>query len=209
MPKWRLLFAASGESLTIDDGIFSVRNLYVAVADPDAGQTFRIRGPGGQLRVTGGIFGDFAKDTSHKWTYFQKDHPLTNDIDVVFEPVGGAFTNNISYVANDEQVAEAVPLVSVSDVERAFGEMELPESNAKIRLSMDRKSVGSRVRQHLLLWKGGIDTNHVELGQGDGYALSYTYGWPSTLVAPETDGDAPTGVWTECDGKPGFILIVR
>lgn len=74
---------------------------------------------------------------------------------------------------------------------------------------MDRKSVGSSVRQHLLLWKGGIDTNHVELVQGDGYALSYTYGWPSTLVAPETDGDAPTGVWTECDGKPGFILIVR
>jgi len=207
--KWRLLFAASGESLTIDDGIFSVRNLYVAVADPDAGQTFRIRGQGGQLRVTGGIFGDFAKDTSHRRAYFQKDHPLTNDVDVVFEPVGGAFTNNISYVANDEQVVEAVPLVSVSDVERAFGEMELPESNAKIRLSMDRKFVGSRVRQHLLLWKGGIDTNHVELVQGDGYALSYTYGWPSTLVAPETEGDAPTGVWTECDGKPGIIIFVR
>lgn len=207
--KWRLLFAASGESLTIDDGIFSVRNLYVAGADSEAGQSFRIRGPGGQLRVTGGIFGDFAKDTSHKWTYFQKDHPLTNDVDVVFEPVGGAFTNNISYVANDEQVAEAVPLVSVSDVERAFGEMELPESNAKIRLSMDRKSVGSRVRQHLVLWKGGIDTNHVELVQGEGYELSYTYGWPSTLSAPATEGDTPTGVWAECAGTTGLILLLR
>ena len=55
-----LLFAASGESLTIDDGVFSTRELYATDPADGAGQSFRIRGPGGQLRVTGGVFGDLG-----------------------------------------------------------------------------------------------------------------------------------------------------
>ena len=90
--------------------------------------------------------------------------------------------------------------------------MILEESVGKIRLSVDTTSMrttGRSASQHFVLWKGGIDTTHVELVQGDGYTLSWTYGWPSTLDAPENEGDLPTGVWAEVPGYGATVIVVK
>ena len=75
-----------------------------------------------------------------------------------------------------------------------------------IRLVVDMASMRRAAKSahgHLLLWRSGIDTSSVELVQGDGYTLSYTYGWPSVLDAPENAGDLPTGVWADIPPSPG------
>ena len=103
-------------------------------------------------------------------------------------------------------------MYSTKDSGRAFGEMLVTGSTGKIRLSVDTASMRGSfkgAKQHFVLWKGGIDTNSVELVQGDKYALSYTYGWPSVNDEPENVDDLPTGVWAEVSGTGGFILIIR
>ncbi len=64
-------------------------------------------------------------------------------------------------------------------------------------------------KQHVVLWKNGIDTDSVELVQGQGYTLSYTYGWPSVLSAPENEGDLPTGVWVNASAQAGTMILVK
>ena len=208
-----LLFAASGESLTIDDGVFSTRELYATDPADGAGQSFRIRGPGGQLRVTGGVFGDLAKTSSDgKHGLFTQDNPLAGALDVVFEPVRGPFTTVVTYAAGEESVTEAVPLVSVADSGRAFGEMVLDASAGTIRLSVDASSMrrsARSARQHFVLWKSGIDTDHVALVPGEGYTLRYTYGWPSVLTEPENAGDLPTGVWADVPAQAGTLILIE
>jgi hypothetical protein len=58
------------------------------------------------------------------------------------------------------------------------------------------------------LWKSGIDTSRVELVQGDGYELHYTYGWPSVATEPTEEGELPTGVWGRVDAISSTIIIV-
>ena len=69
---------------------------------------------------------------------------------------------------------------------------------------------GTRTVQ-LVEWRSGIDTAHVRFGeQPEGVALAWTYGWPSTLDAPESEGDAPTGVKATLVGhgsKRTLILV--
>ena len=105
---------------------------------------------------------------------------------------------------------EAVPLSSVTDAGRALGAMVLEESVGKIRFSVDVASMHNSpksAKQHFVLWKTGIDTNRVELGQGRGYTLSWTYGWPSTLAA--ADGNLPTGIRADVPAQAGLIMLVR
>ena len=43
----------------------------------------------------------------------------------------------------------------------------------------------------------------------EGATLAWTYGWPSTLDAPENEGDAPTGVKATIAGSaPRTFLLI-
>ena len=210
-----LLFGAAGESLLVDDGLFSAARLHACSSGSETNQSFRIRGPGGQIRVTAGVFGDSEggyttnSDASPK---LRNAQPFDADLDVIFEPVAGAYTNTISYLADGTNHTEAVALVSVSDDGRALGEMQFEESVGKIRLSVDMASMHhspKSAKQHFVLWKNGIDTEHVELVQGDGYTLSWTYGWPSVLAEPENAGDLPTGVWADVPAQAGTMILIK
>ena len=165
--------------------------------------------------MTAGVFGDSEggyttnSDASPK---LRNAQPFDADLDVIFEPVAGAYTNTISYLADGTNHTEAVALVSVSDDGRALGEMQFEESVGKIRLSVDMASMHhspKSAKQHFVLWKNGIDTEHVELVQGDGYTLSWTYGWPSVLAEPENAGDLPTGVWADVPAQAGTMILIK
>lgn len=201
----RLLLRAAGEAFRVA-GRAMVEHLYLAPLDGDNGLTVRLAGPDAQLVVRNGVIGDYeGYDDSGA-------RPFLYDADIVFEPFAGGYTNSVAYAAGDDTVTEAVPFVSTSDSGRPLGRMKLDESVGKIRLSVDTASMRSSFKgaeQHFVLWKGGIDTNSVELVQGDKYALSYTYGWPSVNDEPENVDDLPTGVWAEVSGTGGFILIIR
>ena len=71
-------------------------------------------------------------------------------------------------------------------------------------------AAGNRTVQ-LVEWKSGIDTSHVRFATEPpaNVTLSWTYGWPSTLDAPENEGDAPTGVKAAFSGraKPTMLLV--
>jgi hypothetical protein len=118
----------------------------------------------------------------------------------------------VSYSDGGTNAVEAVPFASVSDEGRALGAMLLEGSAGRIRLSVDVASMHrspKSAKQHFVLWKGGIDTDHVELVQGKGYTLSWTYGWPSVLSAPAKAGDLPTGVWADVPATACTIILVK
>ena len=63
----------------------------------------------------------------------------------------------------------------------------------------------------LVEWRSGIDTAHVRFADNlpEAATLSWTYGWPSTLDAPENEGDAPTGVKVTIVGHAmGPVILV-
>ena len=164
--------------------------------------------------MCGGVFGDLPKAPSagEQHGLFYYDQPFARDLDVVFEPVAGSFTNTVSCSVDGTDHVEAVPFVSVSDEGRALGAMLLEESVGKIRFSVDVTSMHhspKSAKGHFVLWKTGIDTTHVELVPGRRYTLRYTYGWPSTLSAPENAGDLPTGVWADVPAQSGLLLMVK
>ena len=104
------------------------------------------------------------------------------------------------------------PDALVADSGRAFGEMVLDASAGTIRLSVDASSMrrsARSARQHFVLWKSGIDTDHVALVPGEGYTLRYTYGWPSVLTEPENAGDLPTGVWADVPAQAGTLILIE
>ena len=118
----------------------------------------------------------------------------------------------MAYAAGDETVTETAPLVSTSDSGRPLGRLKLAESVGKIRISVDTAAMRRATKSakgHFVLWKGGIDTDSVELVQGRGYTLSYTYGWPSVLAAPENEGDLPTGVWADVPAQAGMLILIK
>ena len=204
----RLLLRAAGEAFHVA-GRAWIENLYLAPLDGENGLTVRLAGPDAQLTVRNGVLGDYEGYSGYDDSGAR---PLLYDADIVFEPFSGGYTNTVSYSAGGETVTEAVALVSTADSGRAMGKMLLDDSVGKIRLSVDTASMRGSfkgAKQHFVLWKGGIDTNSVELVQGDKYALSYTYGWPSVNDEPENVDDLPTGVWAEVSGTGGFILIIR
>ena len=207
-----LLLQSYGEGLRIDDGVCRLGS--VAVATPAAGvcpQSLRIRGANGLLEVKNGIFGDLVGQSDHKSSLFKTDLPLLGDFDVVFEPTG-SFTNVVSVTSGGETTTLPVALYSTKDSGRAFGEMRVAGSVGKIRLSVDTASMKvspKSAKGHFVLWKTGIDTDSVELVQGRGYTLSYTYGWPSTLDAPENAGDLPTGVWADVPAQAGTLILIK
>ena len=204
----RLLLRAAGEAFHVA-GRAWIENLYLAPLDGENGLTVRLAGPDAQLTVRNGVLGDYEGYSGYDDSGAR---PLLYDADIVFAPTG-PYTNTVAYAAGDETVTEAVPLVSTSDSGRPLGTMKLSASTGKIRLSVDpagMRNAGSRnVRQHVLLWKKGIDTTNVELVAGSGYALSYTYGWPSVLNAPENAGDLPTGVWADVPSQAGTLIVIK
>ena len=208
-----LLLRSCGEGLRIDDGVCRLGS--IAVATPAAGvcpQSLRIRGAGGLLEVKNGIFGDLVGQADHKSSLFKTDLSLLGDFDVVFEPVGGGYTNVLSVTAGGETTASTVALYSTKDSGRAFGEMKVAGSVGKVRISVDTTTMRratTTARGHLLLWKSGIDTSSVVLVPGAGYTLSYTYGWPSVLDAPENAGDLPTGVWADVPAQAGTMVLIK
>lgn len=204
----RLLLQAAGEAFHVA-GRAMIETLYLAPLDGDNGLTVRLAGPDAQLVVRNGVIGDYEGYDGYDDSGAR---PFLYDADIVFEPFAGGYTNSVAYAAGDDTVTEAVPFVSTSDSGRPLGRMKLDESVGKIRLSVDTASMRGSfkgAKQHFVLWKGGIDTNSVELVQGDKYTLSYTYGWPSVNDEPENVDDLPTGVWAEVSGTGGFILIIR
>lgn len=211
LEEWRLFFGAEGESLTIE-GKAIVRDIYVVTPLGDTPQSFRLRGQSAFLNVLNGIFGDTLSINNDKHRLFKTDQPLTKDMDIIFEPAAGNYTNVVSYVVDDVEYTEEVPFVSLADSERAFAEMELGESTGKVRISVDTTSMVNSLRstkQHLLLWKSGINTSNVELVQGEGYNLYYTYGWPSTAMEPSVEGELPTGVWGHVPAMSGMMIIIK
>ncbi len=118
----------------------------------------------------------------------------------------------MAYAVDGTTFTNSVALVSTTDAGRAMGEMILDESVGKIRLSVDLSSMRhspKSAKGHVVLWKTGIDTDSVELVQGKGYTLSYTYGWPSVLAVPENEGDLPTGVWADVPAQAGTLILVK
>ena len=209
-----LLLRSYGEGLRIDDGVCRLGSL--CVATPAAGvcpQSLRITGAGGLLEVKNGVFGDFVGQSDHKSSLFRTDLPLLGDFDVVFEPVGGGYTNALTFAAGGETITNTVALYSTNkDSTRAFGERKVAGSVGTIRIVVDTASMrraDKSAHGHLLLWRSGIDTTSVELVPGNGYTLRYTYGWPSVLDEPENAGDLPTGVWADVAAQAGTLILVK
>ena len=204
----RLLLRAAGEAFRVA-GRAMVEHLYLAPLDGDNGLTVRLAGPDAQLVVRNGVIGDYEGYDGYDDSGAR---PFLYDADIVFEPFAGGYTNSVAYAAGDETVTETAPLVSTSDSGRPLGRLKLAESVGKIRISVDTTSMRRAVktaRGHFVLWKGGIDTDSVELVQGSGYTLSYTYGWPSVLAAPENEGDLPTGVWADVPAQAGTLILIK
>ena len=209
-----LLLRSYGEGLRIDDGVCRLGSL--CVATPAAGvcpQSLRIAGAGGLLEVKNGVFGDLVGQSDHKSEWFKTDLPLLGDFDVVFEPVGGGYTNVLAVASGGETFTNTVALYSTKENSgRAFGEMKVDGSVGRIRIVVDMASMRHAVKSahgHLLLWRSGIDTTSVELVPGRGYTLRYTYGWPSVLDAPENAGDLPTGVWADVNALACTMILVK
>ena len=208
-----LLLRSYGEGLRIDDGVCRLGSL--CVATPAAGvcpQSLRIAGAGGLLEVKNGVFGDLVGQADHKSEWFKTDLPLLGDFDVVFEPVGGGYTNVLAVASGGETTASTVAMYSTKDNGPEFGTMNVAGSVGKIRIVVDTASMRRAIKSahgHLVLWRSGIDADHVELVQGDGYTLSYTYGWPSVLAEPENEGDPPTGVWADVSAQASTMLLIK
>ena len=206
------VLAALGETLTIE-GLFTVGGVHPETPAGEGGQWIRLRGNDAQMRVTEGVFGDVGVlNEKHQQSIYKNPHPVARDFDVVFEPVGGGYTNTVSYAVDGTVFTNAVALVSTTDAGRALGEATLEESVGKIRLSVDVTSMHNSptsAKGYFVLWKNGIDTTHVELVPGAGYTLSYTYGWPSTLSEPANAGDLPTGVWADVPAQAGTLILVK
>ena len=208
-----LLLRSYGEGLRIDDGICRLGSL--CVATPAAGvcpQSLRITGAGGLLEVKNGVFGDLVGQSDHKSDLFRTDLPLLGDFDVVFEPVGGGYTNVLSVSSGGVTATNTVAMYSTKDSGRAFGEMRVAGSVGTIRIVVDTASMRHAVTSangHLLLWKSGIDTSRVVFVPGKGCTMRYTYGWPSVLDAPENAGDLPTGIWADVAAGAGTLLIIK
>lgn len=204
------VFATQGECLTIE-GRASFDNVLFATINDRQSQTIRLRGASASLNVIEGGFGDSNIYGTDKHPLLNGNNPLTKDVNVVFEPEGGNYTNVVSYMVDDVEYTEKIPLTSFANKDRAFGEMVLENSTGKIFVSVDTGSMKAStksVNQHLILWKSGIDTSRVELVQGDGYELHYTYGWPSVATEPTEEGELPTGVWGRVDAISSTIIIV-
>lgn len=208
--EWNPIFGTDGESFTIE-GLASMRKIFVVDPLGEKNQCFRLRGESAQLRVIDGVFGDIKSLNVDRHRLFNSDQPLTRDMDIVFEPANGNYTNTVAYVVDEVEYTEAVPFVSVADSDRAFAGMLLEESTGKIRFSVDKSSMRNSLRstkQHLVLWKSGINTDNVELVQGEGYSLHYTYGWPSTALEPTVEGELPTGIWGNVPCEASTIIII-
>ena len=203
-----LLLAAAGESLLLDDAAAQFAGLMFTTPE-DVEQRIRLRGPGARLELTRAYFGDKDKDAQIGSPLFNTaDNLAPRDIDVVFELPSGGYTNG-------------VPLFSsyAASPARPMGGMLFEESVGKIRLVAAPAALhghGARsVRQHVVGWKAGIDTDHVELVQGKWCALRFTYGWddendiPLDLSEPEAEGDRPTGVFCDAPAVNGTLVILR
>lgn len=107
----------------------------------------------------------------------------------------------------------AAPLYAEYSSSEKFGGM-LGTGEGGYVIAIDPESpaftaAGTRTTQ-LIEWCSGIDTTHVRFADNIPAAatLSWTYGWPSTLDAPENEGDAPTGVKATIVGRAKRSMIL-
>ena len=107
----------------------------------------------------------------------------------------------------------AAPLYAEYNTSEKFGGM-LGTGEGGYVIAIDPESpafasAGKHIVQ-LVEWRSGIDTTHVRFADNIPAAatLSWTYGWPSTLDAPENEGDAPTGVKATIVGRGKLTMIL-
>ncbi|MBR1921849.1 MAG: hypothetical protein IJ829_07620, partial [Kiritimatiellae bacterium] len=123
---------------------------------------------------------------------------VENDVAVKFAVPAGGFA--------------AAPLYS-EGTNCSFAEFSGDGNTGKILISLDSRSPvfagNARTSVPLIEWKGGVDTNNVSTVASRRADYRYTYGWPSTLAAPENEGDLPTGLWADTKPASGLVFFLR
>ena len=186
----------AGETLLVDDSLFTVYSVLLDYVSSLGPQTARFAGKGARMTVSSGLFADAT------------DFAAVHDFTLLFEPASGGYTNG-PVLFSSRTDGDARPL----------GTMRNAGSTAKFRVVVDpirmRQAGAKTARGFAIAWKKGILEENVVLVPGDGYTLRFTYGWddetnlPLALDAPENEGDLPTGVWFEAPSKGGTVVIVR
>jgi hypothetical protein len=191
-----LRFNGAGETLLVDDSLYTAYNILIDALVSLGPQTARFAGKGAKATILSGLFADAT------------DRAAVHDFTLFFELPSGGYTNGpVLFSAKADGDA------------RPFGTMRNAGSTAKFIVAADPsalKNGGARsAKCFLVAWRAGIDPNGVELADGDGYTLSYTYGWdaeanlPAGLAEPENKGDLPTGIWCYAPSKNGTMLLVK
>lgn len=194
----RIYLIGHGEGLTVSDATINVGHVFVGNVIPQESPSMRIAGAAAKLNVTGGNFKDL--------NYDKDQAPILSDFTVLFELPKAGYTNG-------------VPVFSGASNKKLFGYTDQDGSTGKFVIKADDKNMRSAdskgFEMHLIGWRSGISVEDLELVSGNYYSLSYTYGWdtennqPAGLFEPETEGEAPTGVWIQANSASGFMIIVK
>ena len=191
-----LCLNGAGESLFVDDATLAFPVVRIDPYSSLGPQTAHFAGKGPKLTVGDGLFADAT------------DRAAVIDFTLLFELRSGGYTNGPALFSASTG-SSAVPL----------GTMRNAGSTAKILVAADARALRSAAARSakcfLVGWKAGIDTAGVALIDGDGYTLSYTYGWdaeanlPAGLAEPENAGDLPTGIWCYAPSKNGTMVLIK
>ena len=215
--------ASFGNAITV-----SGSNMWIVV-ESGAALAFRSNGPAlevkdGGIRLDGGTI-----DAARIWTDFNWNQ-TTNQAVLVSGAapriaLTGVFSNSSDEGDKNLQNADTSFLFSVpaegwrnpvieSENEASMFAAMNGTPAADYTIAIDPASpifqTGHTRTVTLVAWKGGIETSRVSfVAPPKGATLFYTYGWPSTLLAPANVGDAPTGIRATLRGYAGSILILR
>ena len=186
----------AGETLLVDDSLFTVYSVLLDYVSSLGPQTARFAGKGARMTVSSGLFADAT------------DFAAVHDFTLLFEPASGGYTNG-PVLFSSRTDGDARPL----------GTMRNAGSTAKFRVVVDpirmRQAGAKTARGFAIAWKKGILEENVVLVPGDGYTLRFTYGWdgeanlPLDLAAPENEGDLPTGVWADVPAQAGTMILIK
>ena len=189
-------FNGAGETLFVDDSIYTAGLILVDAISSLGPQTARFAGNGARMTVVSGLFADAT------------DRAAVHDFTLLFEPASGGYTNG-PVVFSSSTGSSSAPL----------GKMRNEGSTAKFRVVVDpihmKTASAKTARGFAVAWKAGIDPVGVELVPGDGYTLRFTYGWddetnlPLDLDAPANEGDLPTGVWFVAPSNNGTVFLLK
>ena len=189
-------FNGAGETLLIDDSIYTAGLILIDALSSLGPQTARFAGKGARMTVVSGLFADAT------------DRAAVHDFTLLFEPASGGYTNG-PVVFSSSTGSSSAPL----------GTMRNAGSTAKFRVAVDpirmKTASAKSARGFAVAWKAGILRQNVVLVPGDGYTLRFTYGWddaanlPLDLDAPANEDDLPTGVWFDVPSKNGTMVLIK